>query len=75
MIVDKIGGYDLVSKFYIVWMAFFLLIAAFLCTKPNARDWVDQKKASMVEMIVLAILFGLSVLTLSGLATFLYFNF
>lgn len=75
LILDKLGGYNLSSKLYIVWMLFFLCLAAFLCTKPNARDWVNQKKPSVVEMIVLAILFGFSVLTLSGLATFLYFNF
>lgn len=56
-------------------MMLFLLLAAFLCTRPAARDWVDQRKPRVIEMIVLAVLFGFSVLTLSGLATFLYFNF
>lgn len=75
LIFEKISGYEFVSKFYVARMLIFLSIAAFLCTKPNVREWVEKKKPSMVEMIVLAVLFGFSVLTLSGLATFLYFNF
>lgn len=74
LILDKVGGYNLASKLYVVWMIVFLLVAAFLCTQPTTKEWVDKKKASALEMTFLAVLFGFSVLTLSGLATFLYFN-
>lgn len=75
LFLDRIGGYNLASKLFIVWMILFLLLASFLCTRRTAKDWVESKKAGVIEMAVLAVLFGLSVLAFSGVATFLYFNF
>lgn len=75
LVLDRIGGYNLASKLFIVWMIIFLLFASFLCTRRTAKDWVANKNASVIEMAVLAVLLGLGVLTFSGVATFLYFNF
>ena len=75
MVLDRLGGYTLTRWLYMIWMLFLLLFSAFMCTRKDVYTWVSERTASRREMWCLAFLFGLSVLTFSGIATFLYFNF
>lgn len=75
IVLEHFGGYPMAAWFYLLWMLVLLLLAAYLCTRPNAFAWVKNKKAGRTEMWVMALLFGISVLSFSGITTFLYFNF
>lgn len=75
LVLDRFGAYTMVRWLYMVWMLVLLLFSAFMCSRKNVYTWVNEKTASKREMWCLAVLFGLSVLTFSGIAEFLYFNF
>lgn len=75
MVLEHLGGYTMASWFYLFWMLVLLLLAVYLCTRPNAFVWVTNKEAGKIEMWGMALLFGLGVLSFSGITTFLYFNF
>ena len=60
---------------YIGLMFLYLLIAVVLCTRKDTLSYVNEKQAESLEMGILAVLTVMSVLTFSGVAVFLYFNF
>lgn len=75
LIAEHFGGYNLSKAVYVIAAVFLVGIAIWLCTRPNARQWVTETKATRREMWLWAFVVSLSVLSFSGVTKFLYFNF
>ena len=59
----------------IVMVAFFVIAMALIMFSKNAREKMDSLKPSVWNILVTVVLFVWCVLSLSGISTFLYFNF
>lgn len=59
----------------IVMVAFFIIAMAIILFSKNAKEKMDHLKPSVLNIVVTAVLFVWCVLSLSGISTFLYFNF
>ena len=56
--------------------ALFVLTASIYCgTLHNTKKWVEDHKATNVNMVIFALIVGLCVISLSQVTVFLYFNF
>lgn len=75
LIAEHFGGYEGARMMSMLLMAALFLCVIYICTKPNSLCWVQEKTAGRLEMWFLAFVFSLSVLSFSGVAVFLYFNF
>lgn len=75
LIAEHFGGYEGARMMSMLLMAALFLCVIYICTKPNSLYWVQEKTAGRLEMWFLAFVFSLSVLSFSGVAVFLYFNF
>lgn len=64
-----------VAVYYMIVLLALLVLAAFLCTRRNAYESVREREISVAGMWGLAFLFAMSVISFSGVTTFLYFNF
>lgn len=69
------GAQNAVLWYYLVLLLLLLALSAFLCTRTNAYVYVREHGISMAGMLGLAFLFAVSVISFSGITTFLYFNF
>lgn len=65
----------LLNPFYIACNALLLIISLVLVAGPKAEDWIRQKGSTVKGLLLLATLFTWSVISLSQVSTFLYFNF
>ena len=62
----------------IMFMLYALLVltASIYCgTLHNTKKWVEDHKATNVNMVIFALIVGLCVISLSQVTVFLYFNF
>lgn len=75
MIAEQYGGFYGQRMVYVVTAIFLIGITVWLCSQPNARQWVTEKTATRKEMWIWAFVVSLSVLSFSGISIFLYFNF
>lgn len=75
LIAEQFGGYNVARAVYVITAVLLVGIAIWLCTRPNARQWVTETKATRKEMWLWAFVVSISVLSFSGVSTFLYFNF
>lgn len=66
---------DLLNPFYVISNALLLLIAVACVAGPKAEDWISKKGRTLKGLLLLATLFTWSVISLSQVSTFLYFNF
>lgn len=74
-IVNHGGTGGMVYTYYLLILIMLVLVSAFLCTRENAYKKIQEDGISAVGMWGLALLFALSVVSFSGVTTFLYFNF
>lgn len=72
---EQYWGAESVRILYLVLFLALLALAGILCCGKNAYEWVCKKEASVGRLWFLAFLFALSVISFSGVTTFLYFNF
>lgn len=75
LVTEHFGGYEAASMMYRIYMLIMFLLAAFLCTRKNSCDYVQEHQATASRMWGLAFLLMLCVISFSGMSTFLYFNF
>lgn len=70
------GGTEMeIAVYYMLVLLALLALAVFLCTRWNAYERVHEREISAAGMWGLAFLFVMSVISFSGVTTFLYFNF
>lgn len=72
-IIDLLGGRDLQGIIYMLVFFVFALVAI-LCMK-NTNEKLEEYKPSWKKITTTVILFMWSLVSLSGVSTFLYFNF
>lgn len=75
ILVESRWGEDALQCYYLLLALFLMLLAALLCRGKETYEWVMEKEASAGRMWLLALLFSLGVISLSGVTSFLYFNF
>ncbi len=73
--VEKGFGQAGLQVFYLLLFLLMLAVPAFLCRGRNAFDVLSEQKLSGARLWLLGFLFAVSVLSFSGVTTFLYFNF
>ena len=61
--------------FKFVMVCLFVLVILIDLIAPNTNKIIDQKKRGIVSLMATYMLFMISALSLSGVSTFLYFNF
>ena len=75
ILAGKIGGHAAMLPFYCGIVLLLLLLAVMLCRGRETYVYVAEKEATAGKMFLLALLFTGSVVSLSGVTSFLYFNF
>ena len=75
ILAGKIGGNAAMLPFYCGIVLLLLLLAVMLCRGRETYVYVAEKEATAGKMFLLALLFTCSVVSLSGVTSFLYFNF
>ncbi|MBQ9136292.1 MAG: hypothetical protein IJX66_09410, partial [Lachnospiraceae bacterium] len=66
---------ELVEPFNLVVFALLFIISCILIAGPKAEDWLLKKGRTRRGLFLLATLFTWSLISLSQVSTFLYFNF
>lgn len=69
--IGKIGAY--LSRTYPIYIIISTIIMVLFCKNTNER--IDNFKPSLIGALVLSILLFISIWSLTGVSTFLYFNF
>ncbi len=75
LFANSLGGYSAARMLYMVLLVLMLALAGLLCMRRDSVSYVEEKRATWFEMCFLAGVAALSVLSFSGVAVFLYFNF
>lgn len=65
----------MIRSLYMIAFAFIMIICTLLLRGKNAEDIVKQRKYTTGRAITLSIILIWSIISLSGVSTFLYFNF
>lgn len=66
---------ELLNPMYVVTLILLLGISLALICGKRAKDWLDRYRTTKRGLFVLAVLFVWSLISLSQVSTFLYFNF
>ena len=74
IVIRKMVGNEGTSTLYLTVLIMLLLFSGYCCTKVNCLVRTE-KETSKREMLLLAEIFSLSIISLSGVTQFLYFNF
>ncbi|WP_026651405.1 MBOAT family O-acyltransferase [Butyrivibrio proteoclasticus] len=72
---SQLGMNGAVTGVLVATFIIFLLICAFIMTRKNTKEIVNEAVYSKKRLIGLAILFVLSFISLSNVSTFIYFQF
>lgn len=76
MLLTVLLGFDPLGKFaYLYLVAYYMVAFALMLFFKNAKTKTDTMKPTFVNSIFVAVVLVWSVLSLSGVSTFLYFNF
>lgn len=73
--INRFGGNVAVSSFQILLLILLLILSVVCCTKRSCLIELPQKCLTKKDMLLFAVIFSLSVVSLSGVTIFLYFNF
>lgn len=74
IVLGKAIGSEKASIIYLLFLVLLLLFSGYCCTKSNCLVRTE-KEVSKGEMLLLAGIFSLCIISLSGVTEFLYFNF
>lgn len=76
-VLHRMGLTALENRTVTIWLSYIIIaVATYIATcHSNTREIVAKGRTSMVYTTVLAVIFIVSLLSMSGVSTFLYFNF
>lgn len=71
----QLGKNEMVTYIFVITFVILLLISAFIMTRKNTKEIIEKEDYSNKKIALYAVLFVLSLISLSNVSTFIYFQF